>query len=158
MNKSEILKFLDAQAIVILTTMNHPSPDGLRVAGGTQPETRALINIRNATIAPHLTAYFKKHDRILLITNTHTDKIKQIRKNPTAALYTFDDKWSGMLLTGRAIEITDAETINALWDDSWKMYYPDGRDGGDFSVIEFVPENFKSYSGANFEKKSGRVE
>ena len=147
MKLSEILKFMDAQTILTLTTMN-----------GSQPETRALINIRNTNIAPHLTPYFKKHDRILLITNTHTDKLKQIRANPTAALYAYDDKWSGMLLTGRAVEITDSETKNALWDDSWKMYYPDGRDGGDFSIIEFIPENFKSYSGENFGKQSGKVE
>ena len=147
MKLSEILNFIDAQAIVVLTTMNGP-----------QPETRALINIRNPAIAPHLAAYFRTHNRILLITNTHTDKIKQIRANPAAALYAYDDKWSGMLITGRAAEITDSETKNALWDDSWKMYYPDGRDGGDFSVIEFIPENFKSYTGENFEKQSDKVE
>jgi len=147
MTKSEILGFIDAQQIVILTTMN-----------GDAPDTRALINIRNANIAPHLVEYFKKHDRILMITNTHTEKIKQIRANPNASLYAFDKSWAGLTLIGRAMEITDRATIESLWDDSWKMYYPDGRDGGDFSVVEFIPAQFKFYDGANgFDKKSGRV-
>ena len=147
MKKSELLSFIDAQPILILTTMN-----------GTQPETRAMINIRNANIAPHLTEYFRKYARILFITNTHTDKIKQIRKNLVAALYAYNNEWAGLLLTGKIREVNDEETINALWDDSWKMYYPDGRDGGDFSVLEFLPENFKSYSGADFSKKAGKIE
>ncbi|MCL1902000.1 MAG: pyridoxamine 5'-phosphate oxidase family protein [Alphaproteobacteria bacterium] len=147
MNKAEILNFIDAQAILILTTMN-----------GMQPETRALINIRNAGIAPHLAPYFKNNDRILFITNTHTDKIKQIRANHRGALYAYSNSFSGLLLTGKITEVTDAETIDALWDDSWKMYYPDGKNGGDFSVLEFVPENFKSYSGEDFSKQAGAVE
>ena len=147
MTKTEILKVLDNRSFVILTTMN-----------GNMPESRALVNIRSTVIAPHLAEYFKKNDRILFMTNTHSDKIGQIRANPTASLYMYDDGFSGLLLTGRITEVTDSATINALWDDSWKMYYPDGRDGGDFSVLEFFPENFKTYSGTNFEKTKGRVE
>jgi general stress protein 26 len=146
MNKSEVLKFIDQLPILILTTMN-----------GNQPETRALINIRNIGIAPHLTGFFNKNDRILFITNTHTDKIEQIRKNPIAALYSHSNDFSGLLLIGKIHEITDKETIDVLWDDSWAHYYPDGKDGGDFSVIEFMPENFKSYSGKDFSKKSGNI-
>ena len=146
MTKKEILKFMDAQAILILTTMN-----------GGMPETRALINIRNTGIAPHLKDYFAKNDRMLFITNTSTDKIKQIRANPTAAIYAYSNDFSGLLLNGKITEITDSETIDSLWDDSWTHYYPDGKDGGDFSVLEFTPETFKSYSGKDFSKDSGKV-
>jgi len=146
MTKTEILSFLDNRPFVILTTMN-----------GEIPESRALVNIRNQAIAPHLTEYFKNTDRILFMTNTHTDKIEQIRENPIASLYMYNDEFGGLLLTGRITEITDSATINAIWDDSWKMYYPDGRDGGDFSVLEFFPENYKTYSGVNFKKTKGRV-
>ncbi|MCL1892019.1 MAG: pyridoxamine 5'-phosphate oxidase family protein [Alphaproteobacteria bacterium] len=147
MKKSEVLKFFDAQTVVILTTMN-----------GSQPETRALINMRNENIAPPLVEYFKKHDRMIFITNTHTDKIKQIRANPTATLYTHGADWSGMMLAGKIYEVLDDETRHAIWNDGLLMYYPDGRDGGDFSVLEFVPESFKFYTGNNFEKLAGKVE
>jgi general stress protein 26 len=145
--KSKILSFIDAQHILMLTTMN-----------GEQPETRALINIRNKNVAPHLAKYFKDNDRILFITNTHTDKIEQIRKNKIANVYAYDDNFSGLLLIGEIKEITNKDTTNALWDDSWKMYYPDGRDGGDFSVLEFMPKQYKSYNGNGFAKTSGTIQ
>ncbi|MDR0367197.1 MAG: pyridoxamine 5'-phosphate oxidase family protein [Rickettsiales bacterium] len=146
MTKAGMLSFIDAQHILMLTTMN-----------GLQPETRALINIRNKRIAPHLVKYFKNNDRILFITNTHADKISQIRKCSAANLYAYDDNFNGLLLIGEVEEITDADTVNSLWDDSWKMYYPDGKDGGDFSVLEFNPRRFKSYSGNGFVKNKGTI-
>jgi len=146
MTGQEIISFIDAQPILILTTMN-----------GAEPETRAMINIRDANIAPHLTEYFKNNNQILFITNTSTDKIKQIRANDTANIYAYDNNFSGLLLTGQIREITDTATIDALWDDSWKMYYPDGKNGGDFSVLEFEPKEYKSYSGHDFKKTNGPV-
>jgi len=147
MTQSEIRSFMDAQHVVMLTTMN-----------GEQPETRALINLRNRNIAPHLEKYFKDNDRILFITNTHTDKIAQIRKSRVANVYAYDTAFSGLLLTGEILEITDTETVHAVWDDSFMKYYPDGRDGGDFSVIEFIPKRFKSYNGNGFVKTQGSME
>ena len=148
MNKTEILKFIGNLPALVLTTMN-----------GDAPDTRALINIRNAGIAPHLVEFFANTNRILFITNTSSDKIKQIRANSSASLYGYDNNWTGLTLAGTIHEITDSETIDALWDDSWKNYYPDGKDGGDFSVLEFIPKNFKHYDGANgFVKTNGTVE
>jgi general stress protein 26 len=146
MTKSEILSFIDSRPILTLTTMN-----------GARPETRALINIRNADIAPHLVRYFKHSDRIFFITNTHTDKIQQVRANGIANVYAFDDNFSGLLLMGTVNEVRDADIINTLWDDSWKIYYPDGRDGGDFSLLEFIPGQFKHYNGNGFVKTGGEI-
>ena len=142
MTKKDFIKFIDARMVVMLGTAN---------LNGT-PVIRALINIRNSAIAPHLVGYFKKDDRLLFITNTCSDKIAQIRKNPAASLYCYDDGFNGLLLTGRVAEVTDTATKDALWDDSWKMYYPDGKDGGDFSVLEFTPENYELYKELDVEK------
>ena len=142
MDKNKIKKFLDARTVVIFGTID---------LDGT-PVTRALMNIRNPHIAPHLAKYFKKEDRLLFITNTGSEKISEIRTNPVTSLYCYDDEFNGLLLTGKTSEVTDEATKNALWDDSWKMYYPDGRDGGDFSVLEFIPKNYKYYSGFKVER------
>ena len=145
MKKSDILTFFDKQTDFILGTIGH---DG-------SPEARALINIRHEKIAPHLADFFEKDDRILMITNTSSDKIGQIRANNKASLYAFDQQFNGLLLTGKIREVLDPSTKNSLWDDSWKMYYPDGKDGGDFSILEFLPESYKSY--ANFSVKKGKI-
>jgi general stress protein 26 len=147
MTKREILSFMDARHVLTLSTTS-----------GGAPETRAMINIRNPEIAPHLAEYFRTSGRIFFITNTGSDKIAQIRENPDAAVYGYDDKYSGLLLKGKIAEITDSSVIDALWDDSWKIYYPDGKNGGDFSLLEFLPESFKSYNGDGFAKKSGPIE
>ncbi|MCL2748702.1 MAG: pyridoxamine 5'-phosphate oxidase family protein [Alphaproteobacteria bacterium] len=145
MTKQEIIKFIDARTIVMLSTIDNT---------GT-PVMRALINIRNGNIAPHLVPLFKKDDRLLFITNTSSDKIGQIRKNPAASIYCYDDSFNGLLLTGHVKEIIDDATKDALWDDSWKMYYPDGKDGGDFSILEFTPEDYKFYK--EFSVKKGSI-
>ncbi|MCL1785741.1 MAG: pyridoxamine 5'-phosphate oxidase family protein [Alphaproteobacteria bacterium] len=141
MTKSDAIKFMDGRHVVMLATLNDGAPD-----------MRALINIRNGAIAPHLSDYFKGDDRLLFITNTSSNKIGQIRANSRAAVYGYDDAFNGLTLSGTVHEITDSETKDALWDDSWKMYYPDGKDGGDFSVLEFIPENYKFYKEFKVEK------
>ena len=147
MTIKEVLSFYDNQPIVILSTLGL---DG-------NPQTRALVNIRNKNISPNLTEYFKNTNRILLMTNTHSDKIGEIAKNGASSLYMYDNEFNGLSLTGTMTEITDDETKDAIWDESLRMYYPDGRHGGDFSIIEFTPKTFKSYRGTDFTKKSGPV-
>ncbi len=143
MKKSEILNFFDTQRVVILTTMN-----------GDRPETRALTNIRNRQVSPYLVEYFAQNNRILLVTSTSSDKIQQIRKNPVAVLYAFDPPSQAIMLSGKIFEVLDTETKDIVWRDSFISYFPSGRDGGDFSVLEFIPETYKLYGG----KEKGSVE
>jgi general stress protein 26 len=147
MNTKEALRFFDNQPVVILSTIG---PNGA-------PQTRALVNIRNKNISPNLVEYFKTTDRIFLMTNTHTDKIGQMHANSAASLYAYDNEFNGMLLTGGVAEITDEKIKDAIWDDSLTRYYPGGRRGGDFSVIEFAPKTFKTYRGADFHKEQGDI-
>ncbi|MCL2538601.1 MAG: pyridoxamine 5'-phosphate oxidase family protein [Alphaproteobacteria bacterium] len=142
MTKNEILTFIDAQKIIMLGTIDL----------NDAPAIRALINPRNPEIAPHLVKYFKNNGRLIFITNTSSDKIAQLHRTPAAALYAYDENFNGLMLSGTVTEVTDNETRNSLWDDSWKIYYPDGRDGGDFSVLEFIPKSYKFYAGFNVTK------
>jgi general stress protein 26 len=146
MTKNEILKFFDSVPVMTLTTMN-----------GDKPETRALNNIRNPKMARHLKKYFAEHDRILISTNTHSEKIAQIQKNSTANIYVFDKNFNGLLLSGTIRIVSDDETRNALWTFSWNMFYRGGRDGGDYSVLEFIPESYKSYRGFGFIKEKDKI-
>ncbi|MDR2502893.1 MAG: pyridoxamine 5'-phosphate oxidase family protein [Deltaproteobacteria bacterium] len=149
MKKAEIIAKYDTHQVVLLSTLNQ---EGL-------PETRAMINIRHPEIAPHLESYFKRHERLLLITNTSSDKIRHIADDERASLYLFDpnpQSFNGLLLTGRTREVRDEATKCALWHESWKLYYPEGLEGGDFSVLEFLPDSFKFYS--QFKVTKGLVE
>lgn len=149
MNKKDILKFFDNSPIVILATVD-----------GDAPHVRAVVNPRNENIAPNLRDWFADNDRLLFFTNTHSDKIAQIRKNGAAALYAYDAAFSGIELTGDCLEITDESQRKLIWDKciangQFAVCYPEGY--GDFSLIEFIPKKFKSYIGAKLEKSSGEV-
>jgi general stress protein 26 len=45
------------------------------------------------------------------------------------------------------IEIVKDETVkDAIWHDDWNMYYPGGKDGGDYTVLMLKPVYIKSYT------------
>lgn len=146
MKKSAALKFMDKQNTLLLAT------NGLH---GT-PDVRAFLNIRNPKIMPHLVDFFKKNDRILLMTTARTEKIAQIRANDNASLYTFqEDPMMGLLLIGTVAEVLDEQTKGMIWDDSFVQYYPGGRESGDFSLLEFFPGSYKSF--ANLVVENGPI-
>ncbi len=144
MNKQEILDFIKAQTFVTLASINE----------GGFPESRMLVNLQNPAIAPHLTEYFAAHDHVLyLMTNTHSEKIAQLAKNPKASLYYADTgDFRGMLLTGEITKVSSGEIKRALWHKSWEVYYSGGLEGGDFSVLCFTPERYKFYSDLSVKK------
>lgn len=123
------------------------------------PETRAMINIQNKQIAPHLESFFAKtpDGEIYFITNTSSAKVAQIAKNNKAGVYLYDNQtYEGLLLSGVIEEIKDQKLKDAFWVDAWKMYYPAGKDGGDFSVLKFTGKDYKFYTG-DFKVKTGSL-
>lgn len=133
MKKSEILAYADKQGIMTFGTLCERN----------NPMMRAVINIRNKDVAPHLAEFFKKDQRFFIITNTSTAKVAHIRANSASSLYMYDGKnYSGLLLVGKTGEVNDKKVKHALWDDSWKMYYPDGVDSVDFALLEFTPQYY----------------
>lgn len=136
MNKKDILEFIKNPLFINFSTVN----------GQGFPETRAVVNLRNENIAPHLTEFFKHSDKIYIMTNTSSAKISQIINNHKTSLYISDnDKFKGLLLLGKAFEVIDKDTKKKLWDDSWNFYYKGGLEGGDFSILEFVAQEYKFY-------------
>lgn len=81
-------------------------------------------------------------------TNTSSRKTGQIRCETRACLHYVDTAhFMGLTLRGRLIEVLDPAIRAAIWQDGWEMYYTGGRDGGDFSVFRFDPEEGRYYRG-----------
>jgi hypothetical protein len=81
-------------------------------------------------------------------TNTSSHKVQQMRKNPRVSLYYADTvTFEGLSLQGTVVEVQDQAIRAALWMDAWEMFYPGGRDGGDFSVLRFTPLRGRYYHG-----------
>ena len=123
------------------------------------PEVRAMINLRHKDIAPHLQDFFAKQPLmdIYFTTNTSSSKIKHLAKNNKASVYLYDAKtFEGILLLGTIAEVIDAKIKDTFWHDSWKMYYPAGKDGGDYSILKFTLSAYKFYTG-EFKVETGVI-
>jgi general stress protein 26 len=79
-------------------------------------------------------------------TNTSSRKIGQVRKDSRVCLYYSDNRgFFGCMVQGRVAEVSDPEIRKAIWVPTWKIYYPGGIDGGDFSLLSFTPEYVRYY-------------
>ncbi len=113
------------------------------------PETRVLFNLRKTRAAAFRGgAALPNPFATYLGTNTSSRKVAQIRRDGRACLYYADNaKFEGLSLRGMLTEVFDPAVRKALWTSSWNVYYPGGRDGGDFSVFRFDPETARYYHG-----------
>lgn len=114
------------------------------------PETRVmfnLLNVRSAALASgpaKVPVDFSNY----LGTNTSSRKIGHIRHDSRVCLYYSDNAgFAGCMVRGRVSEVTDAAIRKAIWVPEWDMYYPGGIDGGDFSLLLFMPELVRYYHG-----------
>ncbi len=112
------------------------------------PNTRMMFNLLKFRAAPvakgpaRIAAGFSTW----LGTNTSSRKVAEVRRDPRVCLYYSDTKtFEGLTLTGRVEEVHDRPIRHALWTKSWDIYYKGGVEGGDFTVLRFVPETGRYY-------------
>jgi general stress protein 26 len=66
------------------------------------------------------------------------DKVKRIAVDPGAAvLFQSTAKW--VSLTGTLSVSTDRQLIDRLWSESWKLWFPEGKDDPSLSILIFDP-------------------
>lgn len=112
------------------------------------PWTRAMLNLRNARQYPKLTPFFDRAPPLTLYftTNTSSPKMQQLRRDPRVSVYfTLPEKWWGLTLTGRIEEVESSDLRRQLWQDGWEMYYPEGTQDPDYSVLRLEPERGRLY-------------
>jgi general stress protein 26 len=113
------------------------------------PSTRAMLNLRNPKQFPELVPFMEKFEdgfTLFFTTNTSSIKIKQIMHNPKVSVYYCDTKtWHGLMCQGNIEIVTDKSIKHAMWLDSWKMYYPEGKDSEDYAILKLEPSYIKTY-------------
>jgi general stress protein 26 len=119
------------------------------------PQTRCMFNLRNKHKFPKLIDVFEEHKEdfmILLTTNTSSEKVTHIRRNPAACIYYCrPEDFHGLMLTG-TIEIVDDHRIRErLWHEGWERYYATGPNDPDHTVLRLIPKRAKGwYKGHTF--------
>jgi len=118
------------------------------------PQTRAMLNLRRKGQFPGLTTLFDKHQEDFLpyfTTNTSSPKIDQIKKNPKVSVYYCKpDEWRGLMLGGEIKIITDKDVKEAIWQEGWEMYYPNGIHDPDYTILCLRPIVAKYYHQLKF--------
>lgn len=114
------------------------------------PDTRVMFNLLKlrAKVLADGPATLDNPFSSWLGTNTSSQKIQHIRKIPRVCLYYVDTAaFEGLSLQGMVEEVQDQTIRAAIWMDEWEMFYPGGRDGGDFTLLRFNPVRGRYYHG-----------
>jgi hypothetical protein len=140
----------DARAAAAALTRRARFVDLTTLAPDGYPETRTVFNLRvfRAEALAAGPAAPRGDFATYLGTNASSRKLAHIRRDGRVCLYYADhDSFEGCLVRGRISETADPAVRAAVWTDDWAMYYPGGRDGGDFALLAFVPELVRYYHG-----------
>lgn len=73
------------------------------------------------------------------VTSTDSAKIDEV-KGDARALVTGQEKGRYVSLSGRIDVIHDRERIRALWQDSWKVWFPEGKDDPKIVLMRLRPD------------------
>ena len=85
-------------------------------------------------------------DAIWISTNTSSEHVAQLERDPRACLYFVRhdrEPWTGLLLRGLAEIRRDPEARERLWEDGCEKFYPNGVDDPDYTPLRFVPSSGK---------------
>ncbi len=117
------------------------------------PSTRAMFNLRRAEQFPSLTPLFAGHDQSLLAllsTNTSSEKIRHLRRDPRVSLYyCIPESFHGVMLSGVVAFESGLEIRRAIWQPGWEIYFPAGVEDPDFTVLSLAPRRVRGWLGAS---------
>ena len=115
------------------------------------PNTRAMLNLRNAAAYPGLVPVFSPYQEDLTLyftTNTSSGKVTQIAQNQKASAYFCNpSQWQGLMLGGKISLVSDPAIKQKIWQKDWTMYYPGGEGDPDYAILSLKPRvsNYYEY-------------
>jgi general stress protein 26 len=131
--KKECLKLMETTDVIYLSTNGN---DGY-------PHTRMMTNLSNKKenpIAAEIILQKKDDFDIYFVTSKSSPKMQQIRANPKVSAYLCNPaKFHTLMLCGQVLEITDKEFKKQIWQDNWKIHWPDGAEDLEFTVLKLSP-------------------
>ena len=90
-------------------------------------------------IRPMAVAQVDEEGTIYLSTSIKTAKIAEIEADPRVDLV-FQGKVQFATVSGKAAISHDRALINELWKESWKLWFPKGKDDPDLVILVVSPE------------------
>jgi general stress protein 26 len=108
------------------------------------PNIKALMNLKHEGLK-----------KFWFSTNTSSNRVQQLQKDNRACIYYVNEKqFKGLMLTGTVDVLHDIDSKKLLWSEGAEVYYPQGIEDPDYSVLYFTARSGNYYSGLqniNFE-------
>jgi general stress protein 26 len=117
------------------------------------PQIRAMVNLRNPSNYPDLIPFFTNHRQpleVFIATDSKSEKSAQIHRNRRVAVYfSIPVLFYGVMLAGTMEPVNDPTIKQALWQEGWKIYFPDGWKDPVYEVFSMNPERMKGWNNSS---------
>jgi general stress protein 26 len=77
-------------------------------------------------------------DDLWFVTGLESEKIAEIRNDSRVAV-TLADGTRFLAICGEARAVVDEAQIEAMWQESWRLWFPNGPKGGGIALIRVLP-------------------
>lgn len=88
---------------------------------------------------PMVMAEIDSNGTVWLLTERHSGKMDEIERDNQVNL-TVQSSSKFASLSGLAVPLYDREKIDALWNESWKTWFPKGKDDPTLTLIKIEPQ------------------
>lgn len=128
--RESVLELMDQAGAVFLATVD-----------GSDPRVRAMVNLRRSDQYPSAAAFCRRQSfTCYFTTSLASSKVRELRANPSAAVYYCDpESVHGVMLSGRIEILEDPDLKKTLWHDAWRIYWPAGPTDPDLVVLRLSP-------------------
>lgn len=96
---------------------------------------------------PMAVALMQANAEAYFVSSINSPKIAAIAANPAVTL-TFQSTSQFASLSGRATIVRDKPMIDDLWQEAWKLWFPEGKDDPSICLIHFMPEDGEYWNNA----------
>jgi general stress protein 26 len=98
-------------------------------------DTEGLLHGRPMQIAAR---HQDQLDDLWFVTAVDSGKIEEIHRNPRVAVILSDGK-RYLSITGTGQVVTDRTKLANMWQERWKLWFPDGPTSGEAALIQVQP-------------------
>ena len=138
-NKESVLDMMNASDAVYLSTIC----DG-------EPRIRAMVNLRRIDLYPGTGEFCRQEGFTCYFdTSLSSSKVRSLASGSlAAAYYCVPSQIHGVEIRGTLEILDDPELKRILWQDQWRIYWPNGPSDPDYVVLRLTAREANGWWGS----------
>jgi general stress protein 26 len=101
---------------------------------------------------PMAIAQVEDDGKIWFLSEEHTAKVHEIIRDTRVHLTLQKDRSIYLSINGRATLVHDRSKVDEIWQESFKVWFPDGKDDPDLVLISVEPEDAEYWDNQGWKK------